>query len=133
MKSERWRRVEHLYHAALERDAAERRTCLSDACAGDPSLRPEVESLLGYEDNADHFLEAPAAQAAAMMVATGQRPSLVGRQLSSYQVLSRIGCDSQIFSPALDAARIATAPGCEEPAAGCRVFPHAETIAAVNR
>ena len=90
MKSERWQRVEHLYHAALHRDAADRTAFLSDACAGDPSLRREVESLLEYGDNADHFLEALAVQAAAMMVATGERPSLVGRPLGSYQVLSRI-------------------------------------------
>ena len=42
----RWERVEELYHGALERDSSERVAFLQAACAGDESLRQEVESLL---------------------------------------------------------------------------------------
>ena len=44
---ERWRKVESIYHAALERDPAERPAYLRDACHNDPDLRREVEDLLG--------------------------------------------------------------------------------------
>ena len=49
MNAERWQRVEELYHAALARAKSERAAFLADACAGDDSLRSEVESRL--EDN----------------------------------------------------------------------------------
>jgi len=45
---ERWREIERLYHAALERAAAERPAFLSEACGRDEELRREVESLLAY-------------------------------------------------------------------------------------
>ena len=45
MKLERWRQVERLYHAALEREESERGAFLDEACSGDPGLRDEVGSL----------------------------------------------------------------------------------------
>ena len=42
----RWRRIEDIYHAALERDEAERPAFLKAACGDDDMLRREVESLL---------------------------------------------------------------------------------------
>ncbi|MGH9720105.1 MAG: protein kinase domain-containing protein [Bryobacteraceae bacterium] len=50
MSPERWRQVEQLYHAALERDSETRPAFLSEACASDAELRREVESLLAQED-----------------------------------------------------------------------------------
>ena len=46
MTPERWREIERLYYAALERDADERAVFLNEACGGDEGLRREVESLL---------------------------------------------------------------------------------------
>jgi hypothetical protein len=43
MPPERWRKIEELYHAALERGPS----VLADA---DPELRREVESLLAQEE-----------------------------------------------------------------------------------
>ena len=53
MKPERWRRIEHLYHAALERDADERAAFLVEACTEDDSLRRKVESLLRCDARAE--------------------------------------------------------------------------------
>src|SRR5438477_190051 len=44
--AERWRQVEELYQAALDRTPAERRALLAERCKGDEDLRIEVESLL---------------------------------------------------------------------------------------
>ena len=60
MDANRWRRVEDCYHAALERPPDERARFLAQACAHDPDLRREVESLLGHEGQADGLLESPA-------------------------------------------------------------------------
>jgi hypothetical protein len=46
MTRERWRKIEALYHAALEREPGERAAFLTDACQHDRNLRSEVESLL---------------------------------------------------------------------------------------
>ena len=50
MDAQRWARIESLYHAALGKEPDERWSYLTAACAGDPTLRNEVESLLGYID-----------------------------------------------------------------------------------
>ena len=42
---------------------------MAKACGDDDSLRPEVESLLAYEDQAEDFIESPALEIAAQMMA----------------------------------------------------------------
>ena len=106
MTPERWRRIEDLCQAALERDASLREAFLQEACAGDEELQREVESLLAQEGQAGSFLEASPleglevqeAQAAipfgidsAQSSNVAQEVSLVGRQLGSYQVRAKIG------------------------------------------
>ena len=60
MDADRWKRVEDCYHSALERPFDRRAQFLAQACAHDPELRREVESLLGHEGQADGLLESPA-------------------------------------------------------------------------
>jgi len=50
MSPERWQQIEALYHAALERSGEERAAFLALACAEDPTLHQEVESLLSSHD-----------------------------------------------------------------------------------
>ena len=50
MDSQRWAEIEPLYHGALAMEPAERSRYLEAACAEDPTLRKEVESLLAYAD-----------------------------------------------------------------------------------
>ena len=88
---DRWNTIKQLCQAALDKPAAERAAFLDDACAGDDSLRQEVQSLLAQERDAERFLEAPAFEVAARAVAHHPRESLVGRTLGHYRVLSRLG------------------------------------------
>ena len=55
MTPERWRQVEAVLQAALKREPADRAALLDSACAGDPDLRQEVESLLEAQPT-QHFL-----------------------------------------------------------------------------
>jgi serine/threonine protein kinase/Tfp pilus assembly protein PilF len=50
MDAERWAVIDSLYHAALAKEPGERSSYLAAACAEDPALRSEIESLLGYAD-----------------------------------------------------------------------------------
>jgi eukaryotic-like serine/threonine-protein kinase len=60
--SERWRRIEMLYEAALQQDAAERGRFLEHRCGADYSLRCEVESLLRHGAASRAFFDVPAAE-----------------------------------------------------------------------
>jgi serine/threonine-protein kinase len=88
---ERWRRVEEVYHAALDLEADRRSAFLEDACAGDGELREEVESLLATEEQAGSFMEAPAIEAQARALAGVMPETLVGRQLGSFKVEALVG------------------------------------------
>jgi len=90
MTSDRWLRIEQLYHGALEREGNERAAFLSEACAGNAELRQEVESLLAREDGAT-FLETPALAVAAERFATARNQTLLGCRIGSYQVVSLLG------------------------------------------
>ncbi len=60
MNPERWQKVESIFHKALDADSGHRASVLEDSCAGDESLRREVESLLTQHENAGEFIERPA-------------------------------------------------------------------------
>ncbi len=57
MTPERWQRITQIVGDALERDAGDRPAFIAAACAGDPELRADVESLLAADDPSGRFLE----------------------------------------------------------------------------
>ena len=95
MQSERWRRVEDLYHRAVQMDATHRIAFLEDACAHDEALKREVESLLAQDQDAENFIETPALQLAGKLfatdstLATGLTES--DRTIDSYRLLQQVG------------------------------------------
>jgi Tol biopolymer transport system component len=86
-----FQKVEELYHQALRRSEAERDRFLESACGGDEALRREVENLLAYQKKAGQFLDAPAMDVAARMLARTVDRKLVGSRLGPYEVLSSLG------------------------------------------
>ena len=92
MKAERWQQVEQLYHATLEKEVDARPAFLARACGGDEELRREVESLLSYEDHAKSFIEAPALEVAAKLMAEDQSATVTaGDEIEHYRIISAIG------------------------------------------
>jgi Tol biopolymer transport system component/predicted Ser/Thr protein kinase len=73
---ERWQKIEHLYHTALEREPGGRSAFLDQACQGDAELRREVEALLAQGD---------AAGDSTVTILTA------GAQLGPYQIEAPIG------------------------------------------
>jgi serine/threonine protein kinase/Tfp pilus assembly protein PilF len=90
MTAERWREIEKLFHAALERDSRERAAFLDEACAGDDDLRREVETLLAESERGDTLLETPAADLAAGW-AKEREQIPVKEKLSHFRILSLLG------------------------------------------
>jgi eukaryotic-like serine/threonine-protein kinase len=98
MDAERARRLEQLYHSALEHAAVERAAFLQSACDTDSSLRRDVESLLAHDPEAENFIETPALEMAARMVAQRQNQSshetgaaFPGKTVSHYCMAEKLG------------------------------------------
>src|SRR5215813_6433782 len=86
MKPERWRQIDQLLEAALERQPEDRDAFLDVACAGDESLRLEVESLLRSDEAAVSFIEEPAVALAANVLAERQVQAMAGQRISHYKI-----------------------------------------------
>ena len=72
MEPERWQKIERLYYAALERKGSVRAAFVAEACAGDESLRKDVESLLAQAEQTGSFLDGPALESAAKALAPAE-------------------------------------------------------------
>jgi len=85
--------VEECYHSAMERPAAERPGFLAEACANDPELRREVESLLA-QGPADEILASPLWDHITSTddTATTVPGALsVGSTMAEYRIVGRLG------------------------------------------
>src|ERR1044072_7616112 len=96
MTPERWQQIDGLFKQALECEADRRSALLDEACAGDASLRSEVESLLKYHTQADEFLEAPAVRQIAPMISESSAIPPVntptpGQLIRQYRLLIKLG------------------------------------------
>jgi len=98
MDSDRWKQVDRLLQAALERPPGERDTFLRSTCAGDEALEIEVRSLLRAQQQAGSFLESPAIEEAALAIAQEQRKQThedgdfpAGRTVSHYRIVGKLG------------------------------------------
>lgn len=89
MTPEEWRKVKEVLQTALELEPEARQTFLDNECAGQISVRREVESLLKSEEQDEPFLEQPAVIDAAELVTDAS--AWVGRRLGPYQLLEKIG------------------------------------------
>jgi Tol biopolymer transport system component len=91
MTPEQWHRVKEVFEAALGHAPEERSAFLGQACAGDESLRSEVNSLLSSYDQETSFMETPAAALAAQSLVKEESAALVGNQLGHYQIVRELG------------------------------------------
>jgi hypothetical protein len=62
MDPDRWRKVESIFHEALDAGDSGRAGVLEQSCAGDEALRREVESLLAQHEKGGSFIETPASR-----------------------------------------------------------------------
>ena len=93
MHPDRWKQIDNLLQAALERPPEEREDFLGRACAGDRELESEVQSLLRSEHEAGSFLENPAVEVVRELGAAevGRTPGRIGQTISHYRVIEDLG------------------------------------------
>jgi len=133
---ERWRKIEQIYNAALERPASGRAAHVREACAGDEDLRREVESLLGQGEHADSFLEPPATE-----TLDAADPRVVPFPvLGHFRLIEKIGAggmgqvykarDEQLHRDA--AIKLLPAASFRDPTARARLLHEARTASKLN-
>ena len=86
MSTDRWQRVQDVFVAAIECDAAARAQLLGDRCADDPDLRREVESLLASHEHPGPVDRLAPAIAPAAAWARTQVAGWEGRRVGQYVV-----------------------------------------------
>jgi len=92
MTPERWRQVKRIFDGALQCESARRTEYLANACAGDPHLAKEVQSLLSAHEAAGRFIEDPVlpSSAVAFPDPTSASGLCHGRRLGPYKILDEI-------------------------------------------
>ncbi len=93
---ERWRQLEPILGRALKLPPSERPAFLGHACAADPTLRAEVETLLGADAAAGRFLEEGAYEYAAELLSEwrqeGRHVALPsGQRIGPYRIVRELG------------------------------------------
>ena len=89
MTPERLREIERLFHEARERTPAERDAFLARACADDPTLRREVESLLAQPPAG--MIDAPVGALVAGLVAPPPPRLAPGSSVGPYRIERLLG------------------------------------------
>ena len=91
-----WKRVRHVFEAALLQPAEQRASFIADACRDEPAIYDQAAGLLAAHDRASRFLETPAG----VLLGHGANddassdPAVdanIGRVIGSYRIESRIG------------------------------------------
>jgi serine/threonine protein kinase/Tol biopolymer transport system component len=91
MNPDRWQQIDKLFHAALACEPTGRSDFLTQQCAGDDTLRHEVESLLSSLEQADDFIEKPAGDVAAELLGTHKSTFEPGEQIENYRIVRQLG------------------------------------------
>ena len=92
LDSDAWRRINDLFHRALEQPPDRRDAFLADSCAGDEALRREVASLLASHERAADFIEEPAQTVSSLDAGQyGADAALVGSQIGQYRIERVLG------------------------------------------
>ncbi|MEW6366294.1 MAG: serine/threonine-protein kinase [Acidobacteriota bacterium] len=91
MDPQRWELIEALFHAALEREAAERGRFLDEACRGDAGLRSELDSLIASHEDSTRFLAKPVAEDAVMLMSSSAKTLGEGHAIGPYKIIREIG------------------------------------------
>ncbi len=91
MNLERYEQADKIFQSAVELATDQRAAFLDRACAGEPELRNEVESLLAYDKKAQDFIEAPVFDETADLLADDAAGTLVGETIGPFRLVGRLG------------------------------------------
>ncbi len=92
MPQENWKKIDELFHAALEvKNRNEREEFLREKSGNDAELYAEVRSLLDSLDKTDDFLEIPATEVGAKLFLENENGKFLGEKIGSHRIISELG------------------------------------------
>src|SRR3984957_16680313 len=91
MTPERWQQIKVVLATAFDMPTAERSDYLDNSCAGDESLRENVEKLLANDKPTRDFLNPGSLAATAAMILPDEGNFWLGRRVGPYKIIQQIG------------------------------------------
>src|ERR1700719_2512003 len=91
MQHERAARIAEIVERAVEVEIGERGPLLVDLCGNDQELFVEVASLLHFQEKARDFIETPAVETVAELLADERTGLQSGDNLDGYKIVSPLG------------------------------------------
>lgn len=92
MNSERRQKVKRLFETVVELAPPERKRFLDQSCGADDELRQAVEKLLASFEDAESFMETPAAEeVAAVIIKSEKKNFAAGTSFGHYEIIRQIG------------------------------------------
>src|SRR4051794_14369435 len=91
IEADRWRRIEEVFHLALQYNNAEREAHLARMCGEDKSLLDEVRSLISSPQHSGDFLANPKLTAGLQLLAVRGASSREGETIGHYSLKNQIG------------------------------------------
>jgi eukaryotic-like serine/threonine-protein kinase len=90
MQNKNWEQVKELLQQVLTLEAAERNDYLKNS-AINPEIRAEVESLLGFEEEAEDLMKLSAVEFSRDFFDDEAKNALIGQTLGVYQIIGELG------------------------------------------
>jgi serine/threonine protein kinase len=91
MTPERYQQIDQIFQAALGLAPHERTAYIDEVCGGDESLRQEVGSLISSDEGGLSFIDEPAFEMAARVLASDEPGLANGDRIDRYEVVSLLG------------------------------------------
>jgi eukaryotic-like serine/threonine-protein kinase len=91
MTPERYQQIDQIFQAALALEPKQRAAYLDEACSGDEKLRQDVESLITSDLGGLSFIDQPALEMAARVLASDEPALAAGDLIDRYEVVSLLG------------------------------------------
>jgi serine/threonine protein kinase len=88
---EQWEQLREMFRVAIEHQPQQREAYLDQACANNPALRCEIESLLASHDRAGDFIETPAFIGSVKAITDLPVEQIEGQRIGQYQIIREIG------------------------------------------
>jgi eukaryotic-like serine/threonine-protein kinase len=91
MTPTRWQQIARLFDEASELEPSGRAAWLDVSCAKDAELRREVEQMLAADEQANEFMNQPAAELVAAQLVADQTLLSTGSQIAHFEILNPLG------------------------------------------
>lgn len=91
MSPESWKKVDELFHAALERKGAGREAFLRESCGDDEKLFEEVFSLLVSFEDDENFMRQSAFEVGAKLIVGNESEKMFGKRIGPHKIISELG------------------------------------------